>query len=55
MVPTRCDSSDKKEIEMKLRTYQEECIDAIEQAGPGNWLCQMATGLGKTVTFARCV
>ena len=38
---------------MELRKYQEECIEAIEQAGPGNWLCQMATGLGKTVTFAN--
>lgn len=37
---------------MELRPYQKECLEAIEKAGPGNWLIHMATGLGKTVTFA---
>lgn len=37
---------------MELRPYQQECLEAIEKAGPGNWLIHMATGLGKTVTFA---
>lgn len=30
-----------------LRPYQEECIKAIEAAGPGAHLCVLATGLGK--------
>ena len=38
---------------MKLRDYQRECIAAIEAQPPGAYLCQMATGLGKTVTFAN--
>lgn len=38
---------------MELRPYQKECIDTIEAQQPGNYLCQMATGLGKTVTFAN--
>ena len=36
-----------------LRPYQKECIDAIVQAGEGRWICQLATGLGKTVIFAN--
>lgn len=35
---------------MELRPYQKECIDAIPERG--SYLVQMATGLGKTVTFA---
>ena len=35
---------------MELRPYQKECIDAIPDRG--SYLVQMATGLGKTVTFA---
>ncbi|MCD7838058.1 MAG: DEAD/DEAH box helicase, partial [Clostridiales bacterium] len=31
----------------------QECIAAIEAPPPGNYLAQMATGLGKTVTFAN--
>lgn len=38
---------------MILRPYQQECLDSIAAAGPGRWLCQMATGLGKTVTFSQ--
>ena len=38
---------------MKLRPYQNECIDTIEAQPPGAYLAQMATGLGKTVTFAN--
>lgn len=38
---------------MKLRDYQKECIDTIMKKQPGRYLIQMATGLGKTVTFAN--
>lgn len=38
---------------MKLRPYQQQCIDIIEAQPPGSYLAQMATGLGKTVTFAN--
>lgn len=38
---------------MELRDYQKECISIIEAQPPGAYLCQMATGLGKTVTFAN--
>lgn len=34
-----------------LRDYQQECIDSIPESG--RYLIQMATGLGKTVTFAN--
>ena len=36
-----------------LRDYQKECIDKISEARQGRHLVQMATGLGKTVTFAN--
>lgn len=36
---------------MKLRPYQQECIDSIPESG--SYLIQMATGLGKTVTFSQ--
>lgn len=36
---------------IKLRPYQQECIEAIPERG--SFLIQMATGLGKTVTFSR--
>lgn len=36
-----------------LRDYQRECIDTIQAQPPGAYLIQMATGLGKTVTFAN--
>ena len=38
---------------MKLRDYQIDCIDTIDAQPPGAYLAQMATGLGKTVTFAN--
>ena len=38
---------------MKLRDYQTECINKINSLPPGAYLSQMATGLGKTVTFAN--
>lgn len=38
---------------MELRDYQHDAIKAIEVQPPGAYLEQMATGLGKTVTFAN--
>lgn len=38
---------------MKLRDYQQECIDTIVNKGNGKYLCQLATGMGKTVIFAN--
>lgn len=38
---------------MELRDYQQECISTIEAQPPGAYLVQMATGMGKTVTFAN--
>lgn len=38
---------------MELRDYQKECIDTICNKRSGRYLIQMATGLGKTVTFAN--
>lgn len=38
---------------MQLRPYQRECINTIESQHPGAYLIQMATGMGKTVTFAN--
>lgn len=40
-------------VPITLRPYQQECIDTIEAQPPGAYLVQMATGLGKTVTFAN--
>ena len=40
-------------MNIKLRDYQQECIDILSDKGPGRYLVQMATGLGKTVTFAN--
>jgi superfamily II DNA or RNA helicase len=37
----------------ELRDYQKECLIAIQNAGAGNHLSVMATGLGKTVTFTH--
>lgn len=38
---------------MKLRPYQQECIDTIVRKGDGRFLCCLATGMGKTVIFAN--
>lgn len=38
---------------MELRPYQKDCLAAIAAAGPGAHLCQLATGMGKTVIFAN--
>jgi len=43
----------RKEKIMILRDYQAECVHLIDGLSPGNYLVQMATGLGKTVTFAN--
>ena len=43
----------KKAGKLTLRPYQQECIDAIDSLAGGAHLVQMATGLGKTVTFAN--
>lgn len=40
-------------MNITLRDYQNECIDILDSKGPGRFLVQMATGLGKTVTFAN--
>lgn len=39
--------------QISLRDYQLECIDVIASLKGGSHLVQMATGLGKTVTFAN--
>ncbi len=36
-----------------LRDYQRECVDTVDALESGSHLVQMATGLGKTVTFSR--
>lgn len=38
---------------MDLRPYQQDCINTVEAQPPGAYLVQMATGMGKTVTFAN--
>ena len=38
---------------MKLRNYQRECLNIIDNLEPGAYLIQMATGLGKTMTFTH--
>ena len=40
-------------MNIKLRDYQQECIELIASRHSGRFLIQMATGLGKTVTFAN--
>ncbi len=37
---------------ISLRPYQQECVDTIDALEGGAHLVQMATGLGKTVTFS---
>ena len=38
---------------MKLRDYQQEVLDIIDNLESGSYLIQMATGLGKTATFTN--
>jgi superfamily II DNA or RNA helicase len=40
-------------MKLKLRDYQEECIEIIDKLDPGSYLIQMATGCGKTATFTN--
>lgn len=40
-------------MDIKLRNYQEECINLINSLEGGRYLIQMATGLGKTVVFTN--
>ena len=40
-------------MEIKLRDYQEEVLNIIDNLEPGAYLIQMATGLGKTATFTN--
>lgn len=40
---------------MKLRPYQEKCLEVIENQSPGSYLIQLATGLGKTVIFTHYI
>lgn len=38
---------------MGARPYQQECLDVIEKQPPGSYLCNLATGLGKTWIFTH--
>ena len=38
---------------MELRPYQRECLDIIQQQPPGSYLCNLSTGLGKTIIFTN--
>lgn len=40
-------------MELKLRDYQKEVLNIIDNLEPGAYLIQMATGLGKTATFTN--
>lgn len=40
-------------MKLTLRDYQEEVLKIIDELKPGSYLIQMATGLGKTATFAN--
>lgn len=40
-------------MHLKLRDYQEECIELIDNLQSGAYLIQMATGCGKTATFTN--
>ena len=41
------------ETEIKLRDYQQECVDIINNAEAGNHLVVLPTGSGKTVIFSH--
>lgn len=40
-------------MELKLRPYQQECLDIINNLGTGSHMVKLATGLGKTVIFTN--
>lgn len=40
-------------MKLKLRPYQQECVDLIDHLNRGSYLCVLATGLGKTVIFSH--
>ena len=40
-------------MDLKLRDYQKEVLDIIDNLKSGSYLIQMATGLGKTATFTN--
>ena len=40
-------------MDLKLRDYQKQVLEIIENLKPGAYLIQMATGLGKTATFTN--
>lgn len=40
-------------MELKLRPYQQECLDIINNLKPGSYMVKLATGLGKTVIFTN--
>lgn len=40
-------------MDIKLRDYQKEVLNIIDNLEPGAYLIQMATGLGKTATFTN--
>lgn len=40
-------------MEIKLRDYQQECIDTLDRKGSGKFLVQLPTGAGKTVVFSH--
>lgn len=40
-------------MDLELRDYQKECLNIIDNLEPGAYLIQMATGLGKTMTFTH--
>lgn len=40
-------------MKLTLRDYQKEVLQIIDNLEPGSYLIQMATGLGKTATFAN--
>ena len=40
-------------LDIKLRDYQQECVDVIDGLDSGAYLVTLATGLGKTVIFTH--
>lgn len=50
---TKVRSERKSIMDIKLRNYQQEVLNIIDNLEPGAYLIQMATGLGKTATFTN--